>query len=92
MKLFTDLLGVDEETREFIFEIYLPVLDQNIGHIQLSLLENAELSENTLGTVIKLLYAFVWQESIVDLGGKKSKVNLTLNYFGLLRPQSYTRS
>ena len=83
---------MDEETREFIFEIYLPVLDQNIGHIQLSLLENAELSENTLGTVIKLLYAFVWQESIVDLGGKKSKVNLTLNYFGLLRPQSYTRS
>ena len=83
---------MDEETREFIFEIYLPVLDQNIGHIQLSLLENAELSENTLGTVIKLLYAFVWQESIIDLGGKKSKVNLTLYYFCLLRPQSYTRS
>ena len=71
---FTDLLGVDEETREFIFEIYLPVLDENIGHIQLSLLENAELSENTLGTVIKLLYAFVWQESIVDLGGKNQKL------------------
>ena len=72
---------MDEETREFIFEIYLPVLDENIGHIQLSLLENAELSENTLGTVIKLLYAFVWQESIVDLGGKNQKLIWPFNIF-----------
>ena len=65
---------MDEETRDFIFETYLPLLDLNIGHIHLSILENAELSENTLGTVIKLLYAFLWQESIIDLGGNMIKV------------------
>ena len=70
MIFLKELLKVDEEIREFIFETYLPVLDENIGHIELSLVENAELSENTLGTVIKLLYAFVWQESVIDLGGK----------------------
>ena len=67
---------MDEETRDFIFETYLPLLDLNIGHIHLSILENAELSENTLGTVIKLLYAFLWQESIIDLGGNMIKVNI----------------
>jgi len=64
-----DLFGVPNEMREFIFDSYLPLLDQHIGHINLSLLEKAQLSENTIGTLIKLLYAFFWQESIIDLGG-----------------------
>ena len=74
---------MDEGTRDFIFETYLPLLNLNIGHIHLSILENAELSENTLGTVIKLLYAFLWQESIIDLGGNMIKV-LIMNTFSLL--------
>ena len=72
---------MDEEIRDFIFETYLPVLDENIGHIELSLVENAELSENTLGTVIKLLYAFVWQESVIDLGGENlESLNFSYNF------------
>lgn len=67
--MFSDLFGVPNEMREFIFNSYLPLLDQHIGHINLSLLEKAQLSENTIGTLIKLLYAFFWQESIIDLGG-----------------------
>ena len=61
---------MDEEVKEFIFDSYLPVLENQIGHIDLDLLESAELLENTLGTVIKLLYAFVWQEKVIDLGGE----------------------
>ena len=65
----TDLLGVDVEDKDFIFELYLPLLQEKIGHIQLSVLEKAELTENTIGSVIKLLYAFLWQEHVIDFGG-----------------------
>ena len=65
----SDLLGIDEEIEAFIYDSYLPVLEKHIGHIDLDLLESAELLENTIGTVIKLLYAFVWQENVIDLGG-----------------------
>jgi len=67
-KPLMDLFGVDEESRTFIFDHYLPKLDAQISHIQLSVLEKAELTENTIGSIIKLLYAFFWQESIIDLG------------------------
>ena len=74
-----DLLGVGEKDKEFIFSTYLPVLEENIGHIELSLLEKAELSENTLGTVIKLLYAFVWQEGVIKFpSGKYSPSDISL--------------
>ena len=32
-------------------------------------LEKADLLENSAGTVSKLLYAFIWQEEVFDLGG-----------------------
>lgn len=67
--MILDILGVDDKSKEFILEHYLPLLDEKIGHIELTLLEKAELFENSFGTVIKLLYGFVWQENI-DLGGK----------------------
>jgi len=70
---FMDLLGVSEKSKRFIFDKYLPALDDQISHIKLSLEEKAELSENTLGTAFKLLYAFFWQEGVIDLGG----LNLT---------------
>ena len=65
----SDLLGVEKEDKDFIFELYLPLLQERIGHIQLSVLEKAELTENTIGSVIKLLYAFLWQEHVIDFGG-----------------------
>ena len=63
------MLGVEKEDKDFIFELYLPLLQERIGHIQLSVLEKAELTENTIGSVIKLLYAFLWQEHVIDFGG-----------------------
>ena len=58
---------MDEESKEFIFGIYMPTLYQHIGHIELSLVEKAELFENTIGSAIKLLYAFFWQEHVVPI-------------------------
>ena len=42
--------------------------------VQLSVLEKAQLLENTLGTVTKLLFAFFWQEKVIDLGGEDGSV------------------
>ena len=44
-------------------------MQENIGNIELNILEKAELTENAVGSVIKLLYAFVWQEDVIDFGG-----------------------
>ena len=74
---FMNLLGVKDEDQRFIFDEYLPLLEQYIGHIDLTLLETAELNENAIGTVVKLLWAFVWQESIIDLGCIKSAITFS---------------
>ena len=75
------MLGVEEEDKDFIFELYLPLLQEHIGHIQLSILEKAELTENTIGSVIKLLYAFLWQEHVIDLGGMLFIIQERLCYY-----------
>ena len=69
LQLLQDLLGVPAESKDFIFEHYLPLLQEHIGHIELTLVEKTKLFENTIGTAMKLLYAFVWQEAVIDFGG-----------------------
>ena len=64
-----DLFGFTEDQKEFFTDHYLPLLDREMEEISLSLVEKAQLSENTIGTVTKLLYAFLWQEKTIDLGG-----------------------
>ena len=75
-----DLLGVSPEDKEFFLSAYLPALQNATENVSISVLEKAELLENTAGTVLKLFYAFVWQEEVIDLGG----ANLTpeANAFG----------
>ena len=60
-------------SREFFLSIYLPALDSVTDGSRLTSLQAAELTENTAGTVVKLLYAFLWQEAVIDLDG----LNLT---------------
>ena len=76
---FLDALGVSAEDKAFFLEDYLPLIQNTTENVKISLLEKAELMESTAGTVIKLMYAFLWQEQI-DLGG----ANLTpeANAFG----------
>ena len=63
------MFGFQDEQKEFFTLHYLPLLETEMRNISLSLLEKAQLSENTIGTVSKLLYAFLWQEKTIDLGG-----------------------
>ena len=48
---------------------FLPELVAITDLHPLTTLEKAELLENTLGTVMKLLFAFLWQEAVIDLNG-----------------------
>ena len=63
------MFGFTEEQKTFFIDHYLPLLDREMENITLTVLEKAQLSENTIGTVTKLLYAFLWQEKTIDLGG-----------------------
>ena len=65
---FLDLLGVSPEDKKFFLEDYLPLLEAVTENVSITMLEKAELLENTAGTVLKLLSAFVWQEETLDLG------------------------
>ena len=56
--ILPDLLGVTKEDQEFLLSVYLPLLTELTDTFPLTLLEKAELLENTVGTVIKLLFAF----------------------------------
>ena len=61
---------VEEKQKEFFTDHYLPMLEAEMKDITLTVLEKAQLSENTVPTVTKLLYAFLWQEKTINLGGK----------------------
>merc|ERR1711936_509573 len=65
---FMDLLGMSLEDKQFFLEDFLPLLDKVTENVSVSALEKAEILENTAGTVLKLMYAFVWQEATLDLG------------------------
>ena len=54
----------------FFLEQYLPRLELQTHNVSLSILEKAEVLEDTAGTLIKIFFAFFWQESIIDLGGE----------------------
>jgi hypothetical protein len=54
-----------EELRQFCLVDYLAEVRAATSHIQLSLAEKGKIEGNTIGTVLKLLYAFVWQEEVL---------------------------
>ena len=65
-----DLFGVSEQDKEFFLDHYLPKLEVKTQNVTLTTQEKAEVLENAAGTLIKIFYAFFWQESIIDLGGE----------------------
>ena len=58
---FLDLLGASVEDKDFMFLHYLPAIRQASSHHYLGLRDRMELARNTLATVAKLLFAFIWQ-------------------------------
>ena len=80
-----DLFGVSDQDKMFFLDDYLPKLEIQTQNVTLSVLEKAELLENTAGTLIKIFYAFFWQESIIDLGGETPSIEDLTNVYRLLQ-------
>jgi hypothetical protein len=54
-----------EDLRQFCLIDYLAEVRLATSHIELSVAEKGKIEGNTIGTVLKLLYAFVWQEEVL---------------------------
>jgi len=54
-----------EELRQFCLVDFMQEVRVATSHIQLSLAEKGQIEGNTIGTVLKLLYAFLWQEEVL---------------------------
>ncbi|XP_023321882.1 uncharacterized protein LOC111696503 [Eurytemora carolleeae] len=61
-----NLFNLPEEQREFIFNFYLPEIRNATSHIELNEVEKGELQGNIASTMIKLIYAFLWQEYVIS--------------------------
>merc|ERR1712033_105321 len=57
-----DAFNLPNETRAFIFDVYLPEIRAGTADVSLGFLEHAQFQLNTVGTLVKLIYAFLWQE------------------------------
>ena len=54
-----------EDLRQFCLVDFLSEVREATSHIQLSLAEKGKIEGNTLGTILKLVYAFLWQEEVL---------------------------
>jgi len=52
------------EDMDFLLDHYLPTIRSALADVNLSILQKLTLTRAFVGTLIKLLYAFVWQERV----------------------------
>jgi len=57
-----DAFNLPDEIRTFMFDQYLPEIRLATADINLGILEKGQFQLNTVGTLVKLIYAFLWQE------------------------------
>ena len=57
-----DVFGIDEPTKMFILEAYIPSVQKAYSQIVISVKEKIDLLFSTISTVKKLIYAFLFQE------------------------------
>ena len=57
-----DLFSINRSTRIFIVQSYIPQIKQAFSNIQLSIFNKIALLFSTVGTIAKLVYAFLFQE------------------------------
>ena len=72
--------GVPVEIQNFILEQYLPELRNLTGDFDLSGFDRTKFVANTASTVVKLIYAFLWQEEY--LTDSPLFLNETVNELG----------
>lgn len=63
MKLFP----LSEEVKDFILNFYLPELRSATSHLRISIIAKFNLFFKVLGTIGKLMYAFLWQEWVFPI-------------------------
>jgi len=57
-----DAFGLPDDARAFIFDHYLPEIRLATAEVSIGLLQKAQFELNTVGTLMKIIYAFLWQE------------------------------
>jgi len=57
-----DAFNLPDDIRSFMFDQYLPEIRLATADINLGVLEKGQFQLNTVGTLVKLIYAFLWQE------------------------------
>merc|ERR1740131_859029 len=62
LPVLMDAFSLPNETRAFVFDVYLPEIRAGTTDVSLGFLEHAQFQLNTVGTLVKLIYAFLWQE------------------------------
>jgi hypothetical protein len=60
-----NIFSMPEELRQFCLVDYLAEVRAATSHIELSLAEKVKIEGNTIGTALKLVYAFLWQEEVL---------------------------
>ena len=65
LPILCDAFGVPQEYQTFISDLYLPELRNFTGGQPLGIAERAKFIGNSLSTVGKLLYSFLWQEEFL---------------------------
>ena len=70
---------LDPNEATFLETTYLDAFANATSHISLTIGERFSLGLKGVGTLIKMLYAFVWQEEIIPWFGIKDE---SLNRFG----------
>jgi len=68
----SDLFGVDAPTKKFILESYIPSVRAAFSKIKLTVMERLDILLSTIGTVKKLVYAFLFQEDTFNIDFLKS--------------------
>ena len=68
LPIFLNLFGVNAEYQDFFLNHFLPVIRNATADFYLDAQQKTILIKNTVGTLIKLFYAFVWQEKILYIG------------------------
>lgn len=58
---------IPKEDADFIVNDYLPELKKSVGHVSLSLSDKKSLFNKLIGMLMKILYAFLWQEFFIPL-------------------------
>jgi len=63
--LLADAFSLPEDIKKFLVEQYLPEIRVATADVSLGILENIQIELDTVATLMKLIYAFLWQEYVL---------------------------